>query len=150
MAVNYANITRDFQTLINGNISTIIASGTSANIDWNEGIVFDYKTAGVSEWIAPSVVFATTDQQELTGDDVGVYVEGFLVVNIFKTLASGGNNITGLDIATKVNTIIGKLQATNNAVMTTEILEITANELDPQIADVWLTGTRVAFRASVA
>lgn len=143
MAVNYKNIILDFQSLIYNNIGTILSGGQASQIDFNEGIVYDPQ--GVAEWIAPSVTFTTTLQEEITGDDAGVYVRGLLTVNIFKTLESGGNNTKGLDIATNINTLLGKYQGTNNATIETEIGEIIYNGLDEILKDTWLTSVQIRF-----
>ena len=109
MAINYHNIKKDIDAYIASNITSIDAGWSASNIDWN-GVDFD--ATPVDEFIQPFVYLGEADQDEITGDDSGVYVNGFIRFNIFNET---GNAYRGYEIGSKLGLLFNKKRLSNNA-----------------------------------
>lgn len=133
----YKPVIADIQTYLAANIGTIIPGGTSANIDWNEGVDFPY--ASYDKFIQPRIAIPVMTAQEV----YKLSVFGQLTINHFE---KNGNNLLGAGVADVLNGLFVNEPLTNTAIIRYQRSEIIANEPDP-ITGHFLTSWRVNFIA---
>ena len=128
----------DIQAYLAANIATIIPSGTTSMIDWNEGIPISHTT--YPKFIQPRVAMPATAATEI----YKLSVFGQLTINYFE---KNGNNLKGLAVADILNGLFQDQTKTNTARIRFKQSEIVANEPDPETGH-FLTSWRINFEAS--
>lgn len=134
----YKNTKIDIQSRLLANIASIIPSGTSANIDWNEGQTFDHTT--VTEYIQVIISTPSKVQTEIP-------LKETLYGNIiFNHLQSGGNNIQGAEAADTFDTYFSQQTQTNNVRIVYRDSEI-ITQMQDAATNYFLTSYRVNFES---
>ena len=139
--IKYHNVVIDVQTLIYDNIDSIISGGTTDQINWNSGQVFDYKS--YDEWIEVNISFDETDLIELGSGVNGSYIYGGLRINYYK---KNGTNVNGLEVATNIGDLFNGKTKSNNTDIYFNLGKVIHNKIDDD-TKYFLTSFYIPFEA---
>jgi hypothetical protein len=134
--ISLKNIITDINGILVANIGTIIPSGDSTMIDWNEGIALDHTSK--DKFIQP-IIYSEAVANEI----YKVEADGFLTINYFE---KNGNNILGAGVIDAINGIFVNTSFSNTVRLRFQLGSIIANEKDEETQH-FMTSWRCDFKA---